>query len=141
MLISHVALSQSADPVLSFPIQGQPPLELHETQDVCVVLRHYCHSLPLVDPNSCFSQIHIELIRQFTRAWESIVSQLQIGPEFFIDCEPLALDVSKVALFNSHFIPDYVPPDHFSTRNSSEVVDRLVSLLKRAMKRDAQVSR
>ena len=140
LLITHLSLSQSADPVVSFPIQGQRSLEFYPTQDVCQVLRGYCHSLPLVDPHSCFSQIHIELIRQFTRAWDSISSQLKVGPEFFIDCEPLALDVAKVSLFNSHFLPDYVPPDHFTTRNSTQAVDQLLSLLKRAMKRDTQVT-
>ena len=139
LLISLVSHTLSTDPVISFPIHGQPPLEFYETQDVCEVLHNYCSSLPFVAPNSCLSQIHIELIRQFTRAWESIVSQLVVGPEFFVDCEPLGIDPDKVALFNSQFIPHYVPPDHFTTRNSTQVVDQLLSLLKRAMKRDTQV--
>ena len=135
-LLHHVS---STPLVLSFPVSGQPDLQFHESDDVCQVLHSYCNTLPGIDPTACLTQIHIELVRQFTRAWEAIVSQLEIGPEFFIDCQPLHLDATSVPLFNSHFIPDYVPPDRFSTRNSTRIVEQLLNLLRRAMKRDTQV--
>ena len=139
LILSLVHCVATTPPILSFPIDGQPPLQFYESDDVCQVLDSYCNSLPGVDPIGCVTQIHIELVRQFTRAWESIVTQLKIGPEFFIDCKPLNLDVTSVLLFNSDFIPDYVPPDHFTTRNSTRVVENLLDLLRRAMKRDTQV--
>ncbi|KAI6649118.1 Aspartyl/asparaginyl beta-hydroxylase-like [Oopsacas minuta] len=138
LLISYVGYIASESPIISFPIEGQPPLQFFGSQDVCKVLFTYCNTLPLVEPPNCVAQIHIELIRQFTRAWESIISQLTIGPEFFIDCVPLNLDASQVPLFNSNFIPDYVPPDHFTARNSTHVVNQLLGLLKLAMKRDSK---
>lgn len=126
-------------PIISFPITGNPSIEFYTGQDPCTVLTDYCKHLLYMSYTSCIEQILPQLIKQFTQAWEAINELIRFTPQFFINCEPLQINYSQIVLFNSDYLTDYVPPLQYRLyRNSSQIVTTLITLLKRAMKRDSQ---
>lgn len=115
---------ESATLITFIPVTGQKDLEFREGDNPCKVLKKYCKSIP-VQQDSCFSQLHPHVIKHLTTSWETINTKLKVSEDFFIDCQPLTIDIATDQL-------------HVTSSNSSAVIDEMLTLLRKALQRDVQ---
>ena len=116
--------------VTSMPITGQKDLEFREGENPCKVLKKYCKSVS-VPEDSCFEQLHPHVIKHLTTLWETVSTKLKVSAEFFIDCQPL--NNQPYASTDPNLPADELK---LSAGNSSKVIEEMLSLLRKALRRD-----
>lgn len=115
-------------------VTGLDDLVFREGDNPCKVLIRYCKSLSARFPfDSCFSQLHPAVIQQLAAMWDTVHARIKVDEGFFIDCEPFK---SK----NSDFSPgvSHRERSQMASRNSSGIIQEMLSLLERAMERDME---
>lgn len=115
-------------------VTGQEDLVFKEGENPCKVLKKYCKSLePGYAYDACFSQLHPLIVQQLSSLWDSVQPQLKINEGFFIDCESFKF------LFE-HFTPgmSHQESSRIESRNSSGIIEEMLSLLERAKQRDTE---
>ena len=115
------------------PITGQDDLIFKEGDNPCKALKKYCKSLVLdFTYETCFVQLHPIAIQQLTAMWDRVHSKLKVDETFFIDCEPLRYEDNDFTPGITHTATD----SQIDTRNSTAIIEELLTYLKRAMQRD-----
>lgn len=117
--------------ITSIPVTGQKDLEFREGDNPCKVLKKYCKSVP-VDQDSCFNQLHPHVVKHLTTLWETVNTKLKISEDFFIDCQPLVIEPNVV---DQNLQTEVLK---VTSGNSSKVIEEMLSLLRKALQRDAE---
>lgn len=114
-------------------VTGLESIVFREGDNPCKVLMRYCKSISAQFPyDSCFAQLHPAVIQQLAAVWESVHSKLKVDEGFFIDCEPFKSRTSDFTPGVSHR-----ERSQMASRNSSGIIQDMLSLLEQAMERDA----
>ena len=122
------------DEVHRISINGQKDLVFLEGNNPCKVLKKYCKSIgPEVSYDACFSQLHPLVLQQLTAMWSRIYKKLKAEDSFFIDCQPITIQVISQ---HHSFGVDGSELRLMSNNNSAEIHE-LLMLLENAMARDA----
>lgn len=114
-------------------VTGMDDLVFREGDNPCKVLTRYCKALSARYPfDSCFSQLHPAVIQQLAGVWDKVHAKLKVNEGFFIDCQPLKL--------TADFSPgvSHTERTQVGSRNSSGIIQDMLSLLERAMERDTE---
>lgn len=115
-------------------VTGMEDIVFREGDNPCKVLKRYCKALsPQFPFDSCFAQLHPAVIQQLAAVWESVHARLKVDEGFFIDCEPFKFRSSDFTPGVSHKERSLM-----GSRNSSGIIQDMLSLLERAMQRDAE---
>ena len=115
-------------------VTGLEDIVFREGDNPCKVLKRYCKSLsPKVPYDSCFSQLHPAVIQQLAAVWERVHARLRVDEGFFIDCEPFKFESSDFTPGVSH-----KERSQIGSRNSTGIIQDMLSLLERAMQRDTE---
>lgn len=136
LISCHSEVLSKKDILHRLPVTGQNDLMFKDGDNPCKVLKRYCKSLaPAFTFDSCFSQLHPIIIQQLAANWDNLHTRLKVDETFFIDCEPF-----------KHTPTDFTPgiahsaaatmDSHIDYRNSSGIIEELITYLKRAMQRD-----
>ena len=115
-------------------VTGQEDLVFREGDNPCKVLKKYCKSLePGYAYDACFSQLHPLIVQQLSSLWDTVQPKLKIDEGFFVNCESLKLAFD-------HFAPglSHQESSRMESRNSSGIIEQMVSLLERAKRRDTE---
>lgn len=117
-------------------ITDQKDLIVKSGDNPCKVLAKYCKSLKGSHSyESCFSQLHPLLLKQITAIWQQIQNKMKVDESFLIDCKPIAIAEEEI---NTEFDAElgHNRDKIMSFRNSSKIINELLSLLERAMQKD-----
>ena len=128
-------LAKKEKPVVhSIAITGQKELEFREGDNPCKVLKKYCRSLAeRVSYEACFGQLHPLVVKQLAALWGELHTRLKADPGLFIDCEPFKFDPEEFTTGSD----GHAASSGVTARNSSAVINEMLTLLERAMQRDA----
>ena len=116
------------------PVTGQADLVFKEGENPCKVLKKYCKSLvPTYTYETCFVQLHPIVIQQLAADWDRVQTRMKVDESFFIDCEPFKYNAADFSPGIAHTPTSDSQLDY---RNSTGIIEELLTYLKRAMQRD-----
>ncbi len=116
------------------PVTGQQDIVFKEGDNPCKVLKKYCKSLvPAFTFETCFVQLHPIVIQQITTDWEKVHTKFKVDESFFIDCEPVKYNADD---FSPGIAHTTTADSQIDYRNSSGIIEELITYLKKAMQRD-----
>ena len=111
---------------------GLDDVVFREGDNPCKVLKRYCKSISAKYPyDSCFSQLHPVVIQHLTSMWGAVHTKLRVDEGFLIDCAPFDYELSDFTPGVSHG-----ERSKMATRNSSGIIQDMVTLLEQAMQGD-----
>lgn len=130
----HYEVLSKKEVLHRLPVTGQNDLIFKDGDNPCKVLKKYCKSLaPTFTYDSCFTQLHPIIIQQLAADWDRVHARLKVDETFFIDCEPFK---HSPADFTPGIAHTATADSHIDYRNSSGIIEELITYLKRAMQRD-----